>query len=254
MVVKKCIKILILFLGIPIFAYSSDWSTNMNNLGMFLKMETRIGDVRAEKFGLFGQLTGGKWFTDYFNVYMGIQQCIRSSSDESFTGVLIGSDLTLFEYEQIALNVNIESQIDFDKDFYISPGIELDYRLEPLNILKVHFCVDEVFQKRDTSWSEDDTETTVLESNAKKVFYPQTEVKIGYTIQVLPGHIFMFTINPLVRNRPLQDEKIVNFNCMAFGYKFNLNNHFQITSELNIGIPQEMKKTNYGIKFLVSTF
>jgi hypothetical protein len=252
-VLKNKIKIILFCIGFQVSASSFEKISNVNEFGIFLKMETGLSNINTEKFGLYGQITGGKWFTEYFDVYMGIQQFIRSSPDKSFTGVFLGSDLTLFEYEQILLSINVESQIDFDKDFYFSPGIELDYYLKSSKFLGMHICLDEVFQNRDTSWSEDDTETTVIESNADKIFYPQTELKIGYTVKTLPGQLFLFTINPLIRNHPLQGEKIVKFECVAFCYTFNLNYHFQVTTELNIGIPQETEKTKIGIKFLVST-
>jgi hypothetical protein len=251
--VKKNIKIILLCFAIPI-SVSSEWLEDARRVGLFAKMETGIESMHSDRCNFNGSVTCGKWFNDFFDIYMGVQQSLCRSYNNSFTGILFGTDVTLFDSDRFAINVNIESQSGSEKAMYFSPGLELFYKLRSSVSSGLHLTIDEVLNKRDSSWTEDDTETVIIESKAKKFYSLQTELKIGYSRQIIQNQFFQFTVNPLFRHKPIQGEKIVDLGCITLGHKYYLNSHFQMVTELNIEIPQVSETTTFGIKLSLSTY
>lgn len=251
----KIVKIILLCLGTAVTATSYEWLADTKKIGLFAGMETGIESMRSEQWNFNGKVTGGKWFNDYFNIYMGVQQSFSRSSINSFTGFHIGTDLVLYDSEKSNLNINLESQIGSYKAMYFSPGVEAVFNVKSSAPARgVFLSLNEILSRRDTSWAEDDTETVVIESKAKKIYTLQTELKVGYFRQLVQNQYLQLSVNPHFRHHAVQGDKRVDLGFFALGHKMFLNRHMKVHTEFNVEIPQSGERTTLGFKISLSTY
>lgn len=250
----KILKIIFICLGTAVTATSYEWLADAKNIGLFAGMETGIESMRSQQWNFNGKVTGGKWFNDYFNIYLGVQQSFSRSSINTFTGFHIGTDLVLYDSEKFNLNINLESQIGSYKAVYFSPGVEAVFNVKPSASGGVFLSLNEILSKRDTSWAEDDTETVVIESKAKKIYTLQTEMKIGYFRQLVQNQYLQLSVNPHFRHHAVQGEKRVDLGFISLGHKIFLNRHMTVHTEFNVEIPQLSERTTLGFKISLSTY
>ncbi|MBN1602088.1 MAG: hypothetical protein JW915_10795 [Chitinispirillaceae bacterium] len=250
----KILKVILICLGTAVTAASYEWLADARKNGLFAHMETGIESMRSQQWNINGKVTGGKWFNEYFNIYMGVQHSFSRSSIGSFSGFHIGTDLVFYDSDKFNLCFNLESQMGSYKALYFSPGVEAVLNVNSYSPRGVFLSLNEILSKSDTSWAEDDTETVVIESKAKKIYTLLTELKIGYFRQLVQNQYLQLSVNPHFRHHAVQGDKRVDLGFIALGHKILLNRHMKVDTEFSVEIPQSGERTTLGLKISLSTY
>ncbi|NLE02806.1 MAG: hypothetical protein GX640_23310 [Fibrobacter sp.] len=250
---KKLILLICIFIYSQVFAYSSEFLKTIDRNGFFFRGELGCESSVSHSLSFSGTILAGKYFNEFTAGYIGFQM---NNGENPFTSIFAGSELILFIIQNFELIANVESEIDFNKDFRFTPGITFKYNFISNNRpMTFSFTFNQHFQSKDTSWNKDDTQTiTIDESRTKKIFYPEAEVKLGYVVEISSRQNLHFFINHFTRLNPMPGEQIFDLGALSVCYSFKYNKYLQIQTTFDFDIPQNNESLKAGFKIALATY
>lgn len=231
-------------------SYAVSTVENYEPYNDFFSMEIGVEEMGPGTSGprTCAMATLGKGLTPFLSGYMGVSVAGNRYFSAGSGGFYLGTIASLYSYDRISFDATLETGL-FDYYFYATPGIEVNYDLAPdQQYMGFYLNAGQQFTGRDTSWSQDDTTTSVDESSPKHVLAPETELKLGFYYSFIYGQQLHVRFDQRFRNNPLYEEQVYEIDALRVGYNMLIAAGLQIQTECNFRFPQYDDKSRFGLR------